>query len=91
MTSTRDSGRPRQLKDTAREALGNAKRRRAEGKPHHAAAELARAAQARETLLAEYTTPGLERELANLATGDARRRALAAHLLNSGKAKPGPG
>jgi hypothetical protein len=50
MTSTRDTGKPQALKITLREALGNATRRRGEGKPHHAAA------QARETLIADPAT-----------------------------------
>jgi hypothetical protein len=88
MTSTRATGRPQSLKITAREALREARARREEWKPAQAAAVLDRAAQARETLIADYLTPALERELASATTEGPRRRALAAHLLNSQKAKP---
>ena len=88
MTSTRDTGSPQQLKITMREALRGAKRRRQEEKPHQAEAKLVRAAEARERLLSEYLSPTLKRKLAAPATDSARRRALAAHLLNAGKDTP---
>jgi len=88
MTSTRDPGRPQHLKITAQEALQSARARRQAGKPHQAAAALQRASTARESLIADHLTPALERELADPATEGPRRRALAAHLLNSQKAKP---
>ena len=87
MPSTRDTGRPQSLKITAREALRQARARREAGKPAQAAAALARAAEARQTLLADYLTPALERELTSSTTPEPRRRALAAHLLGS-KAPP---
>jgi len=62
MTGTRGSGRPQQLKNTAREALANARTRRQEGKPHQADAELKRAAEARRLLLINYNDPRLEKE-----------------------------
>jgi hypothetical protein len=85
MTSTRDTGRPQSLKITVREALREARARRQEGKPALAAAALDRAAEARETLVADYLTPALERELTSPKTAKPRRRDLAAHLLGSAK------
>ena len=90
MTSTRATGRPQSLKHTAQEALQSARARRLAGKPHQAAAALARATTARETLVADYLTPDLEREFASATTEGPRRRALAAHLHNAEKAKPRP-
>jgi len=102
MTGTRGGGRPQQLKNTAREALANARTRRLEGKRHQADAELRRAAEARQTLIDDYKTPTLERELLQNIEGSdflsdmenpqavRRRGALLAHLCNFGKGSPKP-
>jgi len=102
MVSTRDTGRPQSLKITAREALGSAKRHRQEGRRHQADAELRRAAEARQTLIDDYKTPTLERELLQNIEGSdflsdmenpeavRRRKALLAHLCNFGKGSPQP-
>jgi len=102
MTGTRGGGRPQQLKNTAREALANARTRRLEGKRHQADAELRRAAEARQTLIDDYKTPALERELLQNIEGSdflsdmenpqavRRRGALLAHLCNFGKGSPEP-
>jgi hypothetical protein len=64
MTDTRAAKRQQHLKNTAREALGNAKRDRQAGNRQEADAELRRAAEARHLLVINHLDPRFEKEFA---------------------------
>ncbi len=75
------------FKNEARKALHTAHTAREQGNTKAADKALNRAAKARKALITQSVTIPLERELWD-TIDEARRHALAAHLLNSQKAKP---